>query len=76
MDEFTPTGTSYVWDVNERSITFYTIGQDETGLSPVTLEDLRGGSPTENSETLKRVLQGEQGPLSDAADLKASEDLL
>ncbi|MQG73542.1 MAG: anthranilate phosphoribosyltransferase [SAR202 cluster bacterium] len=76
MDEFTPTGTSYVWDVNERSITFYTIGQDETGLSPVTLEDLRGGSPTENSETLKRVLQGEQGPLSDAAALNASAALL
>jgi len=76
MDEFTTTGTSYVWDVNERSITSYTIGQDETGLSPVTLEDLRGGSPTENSETLKRVLQGEQGPFSDAAALNASAALL
>ena len=76
MDEFTTTGTSYVWDVNERSITSYTIGQDETGLSLVTLEDLRGGSPTENSETLKRVLQGEQGPLSDAAALNASAALL
>lgn len=76
MDEFTPTGTSYVWDVTERSINSYTIGQEETGLSPVALSDLRGGSPAENSEIMKRVLQGEKGPISDAVALNAAAALL
>ena len=75
-DEFTPTGTSRVWDVTGRSVTFYAVTPEEAGLRRCRLESLRGGTPEENRDIMEKVLQGEQGPIGDAVALNAGAALL
>ena len=75
-DEFTPTGTSRVWEVRGRSVTFYAVTPEEAGLRRCKLESLKGGTPEENRDIMERVLQGEQGPIGDAVALNAAAAML
>ena len=75
-DEFTPTGTTRVWDVTGRSVTFYAVTPEEAGLKRCKLAALKGGTPEENRDIMERVLQGEQGPICDAVALNAGAALL
>ena len=75
-DEFSTTGTSRVWDVTGRSVTFYAVTPEEAGIKRCKPEMLRGGTPEENRDIMERVLQGEQGPICDAVALNAGAALL
>ena len=75
-DEFTPTGTSLVWDVTGRSVTFYAVTPEEAGLKRCKLAALKGGTPEENRDIMERVLRGEQGPICDAVALNAGAAML
>ena len=76
IDEFTPTGTTRVWDVTGRTVTFYAVTPEEAGLKRCKLATLKGGAPEENRDIMERVLQGEQGPICDAVALNAGAALL
>ena len=75
-DEFSPTGTTRVWDVTGRSVNFYAVTPEEAGLKRCKLAALKGGTPEENRDMMERVLQGEQGAICDAVALNAGAALL
>ncbi len=75
-DEFSPTGTTRVWDVTGRSVNFYAVTPEEAGLKRCKLAALKGGAPEENRDIMERVLQGEQGAICDAVALNAGAALL
>ncbi len=50
----------------------YRLRAEEFGLSPAPLEALKGGTPEENAEVIRRILAGEEtGPKADAVALNA-----
>lgn len=63
MDEISPVGPTYVWEVREGAVHAWTLDPRELGVPDVTLEALAGGSPIENAERLRALLGG----ASDAA---------
>ena len=49
----------------------YELEPQELGVPRSTLDDLRGGTPKENAELLRKVLDGERGPRRDVVLLNA-----
>ncbi len=71
MDEITLTGKTYVAELNNGQITEYEINPEDYGFSLCKLEDLVGGTPDENAEILRGILNGEKGAKSDIVILNA-----
>ncbi len=53
------------------SVATFTITPEEAGLQTCELKDLQGGNASENAVILKAILDGEQGPKTDAVLLNA-----
>lgn len=49
---------------------------DQTGLPKASLEDIRGGTKEENAATMRRIFQGEPGPLRNIVLLNSGAALL
>jgi anthranilate phosphoribosyltransferase len=64
LDELGLSGPSAVteYDARDGGIKSYTIRPEELGLAHATINDLRGGTVTENVEITRSILNGEQGP--------------
>jgi anthranilate phosphoribosyltransferase len=76
LDELTTTTTSQVWLVSaDGSVRHEVLDPAALGLAPATREDLRGGDVTHNAEVVRRVLDGETGPVRDAVVLNAGAAL-
>ncbi|TME45961.1 MAG: anthranilate phosphoribosyltransferase [Chloroflexi bacterium] len=71
IDELTTTGPSRVFELKAGSVTEYELEPQELGVPRSTLDDLRGGTPKENAELLRKVLDGERGPRRDVVLLNA-----
>jgi anthranilate phosphoribosyltransferase len=71
LDEITTTGPTQVSEVIGGEIRSYTVEPERFGLPRVTLADLAGGGPEENAAAMRRVLDGEPGPLADVTALNA-----
>ena len=65
MDELTLGAPTQVWEVRQGEVRSYTVTPKEVGLPTVPAEELRGGTAEENAATLRRLLEGERGPLRD-----------
>ena len=65
LDEISLNSNTNVWELRDRSIKHYTIGPDDLGLAPASLESLAGGSVEENAEIMTEVLKGASGPRRD-----------
>ena len=76
MDELTLAGASTVWEVKDGAVTNWTIDVATTGLSPAATHALKGGNATENAAAMRRLFQGETGPLRDAVLLNSAAALL
>ena len=76
MDEITLSGASTVWEVKEGAVNQWTINVGDTGLSRATTEELKGGSADENAAAMRRLFQGEGGPLRDAVLINSGAALL
>ena len=72
LDELTTTGPSRVFELKAGSVTEYELEPQELGVRRSTLDDLRGGTPPENAELLRNVLDGERGPRRDVVLLNAA----
>ena len=72
IDELTTTGPSRVFELKAGSVTEYELEPQELGVGRSTLDDLRGGTPPENAELLRNVLDGERGPRRDVVLLNAA----
>ena len=76
MDEITLSGATTVWEVKDGAVSTWTIDVADTGLPRATTDDLKGGNAEENAAALRRLFQGEGGPLRDAVLLNSGAALL
>lgn len=58
LDEFAVHGTTHVAELDNGQISEYDVNPEDLGLTRCSLDDLRGGDPAENAETVKKVLSG------------------
>jgi anthranilate phosphoribosyltransferase len=75
LDELTTTTTSSVWVVSGGAVTTATVDPVAHGLARATTEALRGGDAAHNAAVVRRVLEGEPGPVRDAVLLNAGAAL-
>ncbi|MFJ3902069.1 anthranilate phosphoribosyltransferase [Streptomyces sp. NPDC090025] len=75
LDELTTTGTSRVWVVGGGTVREERFDPRDVGITPVTLDALRGGDPSYNADVARRLLAGETGPVRDAVLLNAAAAL-
>ncbi|BGP56833.1 hypothetical protein JCM8202_006021 [Rhodotorula sphaerocarpa] len=62
LDEISPAGETFVWDLRDGKITERTTHPSAFGLTPTPLSTVAGGTPLENSLTLVRLLDNELPP--------------
>ena len=72
LDEISLNSNTSIWDLKDRSIKHYTIGPDDLGLAPASLQSLAGGSVEENADTMTEVLKGASGPRRDVVVANAA----
>ena len=65
LDEFSLGAPTSVWEVQEGRVRHYTVSPEDLGLPRVSIEEIRGGTAEENARTLRRLFQGEAGPVRD-----------
>ncbi|MBN1774932.1 MAG: anthranilate phosphoribosyltransferase [Clostridiales bacterium] len=74
-DEITNTGETYICEVYPDRIEEYTITPEQFGMKRVTLDDIRGGTPEENTEISMNVFRGQKGPHRDIVVLNSAATL-
>ena len=75
LDELTLTGTSLAAVVENGAVQTSVVDPEELGLGRAAPEALAGGTPDENAEILRRVLNGEKGAQRDIVCLNAAGSL-
>jgi anthranilate phosphoribosyltransferase len=75
LDELTTTTTSRLWRVHAGQVTETTVDPAAHGIPAGTAEQLRGGDAAHNADVVRRVLDGEPGPVRDAVLLNAAAAL-
>ncbi len=76
LDELTTTGTSYVAELKDGTVSTFEVAPDDAGIERATLDDLKGGNPDHNAKALNAVLDGEAGPYRDVVLYNAAAALL
>jgi anthranilate phosphoribosyltransferase len=75
LDELTTTTTSQVWVVSGGSVQQERLDPQALDIPPATREALRGGDVDFNADAVRRLLDGEAGPVRDAVVLNAGAAL-
>jgi len=75
LDELTTTTTSSLWTVRDGLVEHTTVDPRALGLAQGTAEGLRGGDTAHNADVVRRLLDGETGPVRDAVVLNAGAAL-
>jgi len=66
IDEISISGSSLVWDVTEYGVSpSYEICPEDFGFEKANMTDIKGGTPDENAEMLRRIFNGERGAKRD-----------
>ncbi|HET9849574.1 MAG TPA: anthranilate phosphoribosyltransferase [Candidatus Dormibacteraeota bacterium] len=76
IDELTTTGASRVYELKDGAVSEYELEPQELGIPRARSEDLEGGTPAENAQLLRQVLEGETGSRRDVVLLNAAAALL
>ncbi len=76
LDELTTTGPSWVAEYRNGAVSTFEISPGDAGLPNAKPADLKGGTPTENAEALRRVLAGEPGAYRDIVVFNAAAALV
>jgi anthranilate phosphoribosyltransferase len=72
IDELSPVGPSVVCEVVGGGVRELTVDPEELGIERCSVEELRGGTPNENAEAIRRVFAGERGGKREAILLNAA----
>jgi len=72
VDELSPAGPNLVAEVRDGEVTRREIDPADFGVPRCAPEDLTGGSPAENAETIREVFAGALGPKREAVLLNAA----
>lgn len=76
MDEISLGSETNGWEVLDGAIQPYVVVPGQLGLSPATPADLRGGNPPANAATMRDILSGASGPVSDAVIINSAAALV
>jgi len=78
MDEISISGRSLVWEVRNdlEFVADYHISPEDLGFERVGMEMIKGGTPQENAEILRRVLKGKRGPQRNVVLMNAAAALV
>jgi anthranilate phosphoribosyltransferase len=76
LDEISLSGETLVAEVQNGEVRRYTVTPEEFGARRAPMDALRGGTPEENAEIIRRVLGGEQGPRRDIVMINAAAALV
>src|SRR4051794_32580926 len=71
LDELSVSGATHVFEVDRGEVRDTTITPADVGLPQSSFEDVRGGLPAANADTVRRVFAGEPGLRRDLAALNA-----
>ena len=72
IDELSPAGSNLVCEISAGAVREREIDPRDLGVPRCAPGDLAGGSPAENAAAVRRLLQGENGPLREAVVLNAA----
>lgn len=75
LDEISVCAPTSVCEINNGEFKSYTISPEDFGLSRYKKEELVGGTPAENAEITKAILNGEKGAKRDAVLMNAGAAL-
>lgn len=75
LDEISLSAPTCVCEIDNGRFDTYTICPEDFGLSRCAKTDLEGGTPQENAEITRAILNGERGPKRDAALMNAGAGL-
>ncbi len=75
LDEITTTTTTRIAEVRDGNVELYDFDPRDLGLPRSRPEDLAGGSPAENAQLFRDMLEGRSGPLADITALNAAAAL-
>lgn len=75
LDEFAPSGPTFVAELREGAVRTYEITPSDFGLPPTDPAGLRGGDPQLNARIFNEVLHAASGPARNAALMTAAAAL-
>lgn len=76
LDELTTTGTSTVLELRGGAVRNFVVDPVSLGLAPAIMDELVGGTPRHNADVVRRLLDGEQGPVRNIVLLNAAAGLV
>ncbi|MFJ6679632.1 anthranilate phosphoribosyltransferase [Microbacterium sp. NPDC091382] len=76
LDELTTTGHSRVWEISRGDVREHDLDPRDLGIPRADIADLLGGDATHNAEVVRRVLDGEAGPVRDIVLLNAAAGIV
>ena len=76
MDELATSGETSVAEWSDGQVRLFTVRPEALGILPCLPDDLRGGDPEDNANSLTRLLDGEAGPYRDIVLLNAAAALM
>jgi len=76
LDEISISDQSTIWELKGDSLSSYTITPEELGINRARIEDIKGGTASENAGMLRDVLMGKEGPRRDVVLLNAAAGLV
>lgn len=71
LDELTLSGATTGWEVREGKVHPWSAPIESTGLPRTPTQALKGGSKEDNAATMRRLFQGEPGPIRDVVLLNS-----
>lgn len=76
LDEISISAKSTIWELKGDSLSSYTITPEELGINRTSIEDIKGGTASENAGMLRDVLKGKEGPKRDVVLVNAAAGLV
>ena len=76
LDEISLSGETIVAEVRGGEVRQFTVTPEDFGVARAAVESIRGGTPAENAELIRRVLDGEDGPARDVVVVNAAAALV
>jgi anthranilate phosphoribosyltransferase len=76
LDEISLAGETLVAEVREGHIKRYTVAPEDFGVTRVSPDAIRGGSPAENAAILRDIFGGQLGPRRDIVVINAAAALV
>jgi anthranilate phosphoribosyltransferase len=76
LDEITITDRTKITELKDGQIRTFYLEPEEVGIRRAALNDIRGGSPTDNAQICREILSGTKGPRRDIVLLCAAAALV